>query len=424
MQDVIAAKRDGKANTAEQLAFLAAGAADNTLPDDQLSAWLMAAYINGMRAQETADLTLSMAASGERIDLTGLPKPWVDKHSTGGVGDKTTIVLLPWLAACGLSVVKMSGRGLGVTGGTIDKLGSVPGFRLKLSPQEVKDQAIRIGLALTGQSPQLAPADKRLYALRDSIGAVESLPLIVSSILSKKLAGGANNVVMDVKCGSGAFMQTMEDAKALAASLEEIGKLDGLNITASISDMSQPLGVAVGNAIEVKEAIRVLKGEQGRVADLCCHYVIATLDLVGIKDAEKVADEAMSSGRVLTKAKEWFLAQGADASVFESEEWMVAPSVTEVTSPSNGYISVADARKIGMLAIRMGAGRSHKDQEIDGRVGIELLVEVGDQVAKGDVIGRLHLGEKMSEADCTTKLLEALEFSDTPVSPIPVILQP
>ena len=424
IQEVIAAKRDGKSNTADELNFLAAGAADGSLPDDQLSGWLMAAYINGLSVQETADLTLAMAASGERIDLTGMPKPWVDKHSTGGVGDKTTIVLTPWLAACGLSVVKMSGRGLGVTGGTVDKLGSVPGFRLDLSPDEMKSQAIRIGIALTGQSPRLAPADKRLYALRDSIGAVESLPLIVSSILSKKLAGGADNVVMDVKCGSGAFMRTLDDARALAASLVEIGTLDGLNISASISDMCQPLGTAIGNAIEVKEAIRVLKGERGRVADLCRHYVIKTLNLVGEPDAEGLADEAMLSGKALAKAKEWFAAQGADPMVFESEAWATSPIVKEVRSPHSGYVKTADARKLGMLAIKMGAGREHKDEQIDGRVGIELFAEVGAKIDAGDVIAKLHLAKEELAATCEHDLLLAIEYSDSPVDPIPVILQP
>ncbi len=273
VQNISSKRQQGLGNSRQELRIVADGAADGSLTDEELTAWLKAAYDHPLSPEETAQLTLAMAESGERLDLTGLPKPWVDKHSTGGVGDKTTIVLLPLLAACGLTVVKMSGRGLGITGGTVDKLGSVPGFRLDLSPDEMKEQAGRIGIALTGQTPRLAPADKRLYALRDVTGTVGSVPLIVSSILSKKIAGGAETVILDVKCGSGAFMKTLLKAEALAQALQDTANLCALNLHTSITDMDQPLGHAVGNALEVKEAIRVLKGEEiGRFRDLCLHF--------------------------------------------------------------------------------------------------------------------------------------------------------
>lgn len=386
-QDIIAAKRDGRPNSSAELRFLSKGAADGSLSDEELTAWLKAAYENTLSAAETADLTLAMAESGERLDLAGLPKPWVDKHSTGGVGDKTTIVLLPLLAACGLTVVKMSGRGLGITGGTIDKLGSVPGFRLDLTPEEMISQAEQIGLAITGQTPRLAPADKRLYALRDVSGTVGSVPLIVSSILSKKIAGGAETVVLDVKCGSGAFMKTMPEAQALAQALVETAKLCGLDLHLSITDMDQPLGRAVGNALEVKEAIRVLQGnETGRFRDLCLHFAGKTLAAVG-KGSEEDALRALESGAALEKAKQWFEAQGADLSVFESEDWCTNPVVTEILHEGgSGWVERIDAEAIGQAVLDMGGGRKRKSDEIDPSVGIVMHVEVGDRVEPGQLV--------------------------------------
>ncbi|MCG9894215.1 MAG: thymidine phosphorylase, partial [Fimbriimonadaceae bacterium] len=269
-QQIIAAKRDRRVHSAGEIQAVIRGATDGSWTDDQLAAWLMAAFLNGLNPAETAELTKAMAESGERLDLTGLPQPWVDKHSTGGVGDKTTLVLLPLLASCGLTMVKMSGRGLGKTGGTIDKLESIPGFRTDLSPAEMIAQARMVGCALTGQTPKLAPADGRLYALRGATATVESIPLIVASILSKKMAGGAEVVVLDVKCGRGAFMTELPRARELKAELENVGREAGLKVRALVTDMDQPLGRAAGNALEVKEAIRVLKGEEsGRFTELC-----------------------------------------------------------------------------------------------------------------------------------------------------------
>lgn len=382
---VIAGRRDGGGSSAEELRFLAQGAADGSIPDYQLSAWLMAAYLNPLSAQETADLAMAMAASGERLDLTGLPKPWVDKHSTGGVGDKTTLVLLPLLATCGLTMVKMSGRGLGITGGTVDKLSSVPGFRMDLSPEEMKAQAARIGLAITGQTPRLAPADKALYALRDATGTVASVPLIVSSILSKKIAGGADTVVMDVKCGSGAFMKTLQEAKVLALWLTEIGSKCGLNVKCSITDIDQPLGRTVGNALEVKEAIRVLRGEMGRVRDLCLHFAGVALSATG-NGSSIDAERALDSGAALSKAREWFAAQGADLAVFESEAWCLAPVVTPVLAQEPGWVASIDARAVGQFVVDLGGGRRSKSDAIDPSVGVVFHCEVGDRVEKDQVL--------------------------------------
>jgi pyrimidine-nucleoside phosphorylase len=349
----------------------------------------MAAYLNPLTKQETADLTRAMAESGDRLNLAGLPKPWVDKHSTGGVGDKTTIVLLPLLAACGLTVVKMSGRGLGITGGTVDKLSSVPGFRMDLAPEEMKEQAKRIGVAITGQTPRLAPADKKLYSLRDVTGTVGSVPLIVSSILSKKLAGGAETVVLDVKCGSGAFMKTFPAAQELAKWLREIGQLCGLNLHLSITDMSQPLGWAVGNALEVKEAIRVLKGERGRMREICLHFAGMALTATGRRSASD-AESALDSGAALAKAKEWFAAQGAALDVFENESWCSANVVSEFRADKAGWVSKLDAQTIGQAVVDMGGGRKKKVDEIDPSVGVVLSVEVGDRVERDQVLAVLH----------------------------------
>lgn len=411
--DAISRKRDGRENTEADLRAIAEAAADGSAPDYQLSAWLMAAFLNGLSPRETGRLTRAMAESGERLDLDGLPKPWVDKHSTGGVGDKTTLVILPMLAACGLTVVKMSGKGLGITGGTIDKLGSVPGFRTDLTPEEMKEQAKRIGLALTGQTPRLAPADKALYALRDVTGTVASIPLIASSILSKKIAGGAEMVVLDVKCGSGAFMTDLAEAKKLRTALEEAGAEAGLKIRAYISDMHQPLGRSAGNALEVKEAIRVLKGEKGRFRDLCEHCVGLLLELTGI---ERSPAEVLDSGEALGKAKEWFRAQGGDLAVFENEDWQKASHIEELKHEGPaGWVSEVSAREVGELVIDLGGGRRTKDDEIDPTVGVECLVEVGDRVETGQVLARIYHDE-------LPEIPPFINIESQPVAKRPVIL--
>ncbi len=389
LKDAIARKRDRQENTAKDFRVIAEAAAGSG-PDYQLTAWLMAAFLNGLTPTETALLTLAMADSGERMDLSELPRPWIDKHSTGGVGDKTTLVLMPLLASCGLTVIKMSGRGLGKTGGTIDKLESVPGFRIDLSPEEMKAQAKAIGIALTGQTPRLAPADKTLYALRDATGTVANIPLITSSILSKKIAGGSDTVVFDVKCGSGAFMKSFEEANILRKSLASVGAQAGLRVEALVTDMDQPLGRTIGNALEVKEAIRVLNGQDsGRFTELI--LALAEAALTACDQSPQLARENLESGRALGKAQEWFAAQGGDASVFEGESWQTASHQTSVIHKGDaGWIESLDAEAFGRFAMELGAGRRTKADAIDPTVGIELHVEIGTKVEPGQSIFTIH----------------------------------
>jgi len=423
--DVIATRRDGGVHREEDLRLLADGSADGSIPDYQLSAWLMAAFLNPLSDQETAWLTMAMAQSGDRIDLTGLPKPWVDKHSTGGVGDKTTLVLLPILAACGLTVVKMSGRGLGITGGTVDKLSSIPGFRLDLSPEEMKAQASRIGLALTGQTPDLAPADKTLYALRDVTATVASIPLIVSSILSKKIAGGAETIVIDVKCGSGAFMTDLKEATHLSRLLVSTGDLCGLKVKTSISDMNQPLGSAVGNSLEVAEALAVLSGEAfapptTRFRELCLHYAAETLAASGkcLSESEgrMAAERALDTGAALNKAYEWFKAQGGDADRLP-EAHVVAP-----LSGEGGWVQEVDAEAVGRAVIELGGGRSRKEDVIDLSVGVKLHVQVGQQVGSGGLLAEVHAASDDDAEQALASLKAAIRIGPNPIPEPPLFL--
>ena len=431
-QAIIAARRDGRVHTDQELRFLAQGAADGSIPDYQLAAWLMAAYLNPLNSDETAALTIAMADSGARIDLTGLPKPWVDKHSTGGVGDKTSLVLLPLLAACGLTVIKMSGKGLGITGGTVDKLASIQGMRLDLSPEEMKAQALRIGLALTGQSPNLAPADKTLYALRDVTETVSSIPLIVSSILSKKLAGGAETIVLDVKCGSGAFMKDRSSAETLAQALAETSRKIGLNSRIVLTDMSQPLGAAIGNALEVREAVDVLKPNgvrsgtpSDRFRTLCKRLAAITLHASGICSSEATATEkveqALESGQALHKASEWISAQGG-AFPHDGSRLPQAPHVLTVTASTAGYVSRLDAEHFGRAVVALGGGRLRKDSVIDPAVGIVLHKQVGDAVAKGEALFDIHASGIQEAEGARSTTLEGVTIEDTSVAPPELVL--
>ncbi len=428
-QAVIAARRDGRKHTQEELAHLAKGAGDGSIPDYQLAAWLMAAYLNPLDSEETGWLTMAMADSGERLDLSGLPKPWVDKHSTGGVGDKTSIVLLPLLASCGLTVVKMSGRGLGITGGTVDKLGSIPGFRLDLSPEDMKRQAGRIGLALTGQTPNLAPADKVLYALRDVTATVDSVPLIVSSILSKKLAGGAETVVLDVKCGRGGFMADPDKAGRLAEALSDIGARCGLKIRIAVTDMDQPLGSAVGNALEVREAIRVLEGEDGRFPRLCIALAGLTLEAAGLapsRDAgESRARTALADGSAASKAQEWFVAQGATADPVVDPSCLPAAPLRHTVhhEGESGWVSDIDAGLVGQAVVDLGGGRHTKNDEIDRSVGVESHIEVGTRVEKGAALMTVHAATEAASARARRAVLSAVRISPTSVGSREAILR-
>ncbi len=429
MLDLIVKRRDGQPQVAAEFEYLSKGAAAGTIPDYQLSAWLMAAFLNPFDLSQTAMLTVAMANSGERLDLTGLPRPWVDKHSTGGVGDKTTIVLLPLLAACGLTVVKMSGRGLGITGGTIDKLESIPGMNVDLDPERMKGQALDIGLALTGQTPRLAPADGVLYALRDVTGTIPNLPLIVSSILSKKLAGGAEYVGLDVKCGSGGFMPDPKHATQLASALEQVGQQIGLNVHCQITDMDQPLGRMAGNALEIKEAIRTLQNKpfSPRFHDLCIELAASTLLATGLDTTmaggRAQASSALVEGRALHKAQEWVIAQGGDDLIFQTEDWQVAAIQQDVLwDDAAGWVQRVDAGQVGQTVVDLGGGRKKKTDAINPTVGVETLIEVGDKIAPGQLIFRVHAASHDGAIEAIRKLRAAVQTSPNPVAPRPVVM--
>lgn len=427
--ETIVAKRDGKANSAEQLWNLAQSAGAGTVPDYQLSAWLMAAYLNGLSPKETANLTLAMAESGERLDLSGIPGPHLDKHSTGGVGDKTTLVVLPILASCGVTMVKMSGRGLGITGGTIDKLESIPGFRTDLSPEEMTSQARRIGIALSGQTPRLAPADGALYSLRDVTGTVANISLITASILSKKIAGGAETVVLDVKCGSGAFMKTLPEAEALARSLVETGKLCGLKVSAVITDMDQPLGMAVGNAIEVVEAASCLspvfahnalagnseKDPASRFFLLCIELAGHALQEVGLGD-KSTAEQCVLSGQARAKFQEWMSSQGATIDVSHEVDWSPQKFSSVITYDGpRGWVKKVDAQVIGEVLTSLGGGRAVKTDSIDPTVGIYVHFQVGNEIATGDPSFLVFAKDEKSFLEVRDKLSAAIDVSPEPV---------
>ena len=417
--DVIARKRDGGAHDRAALEAFIGAYTRGEVPDYQVAAWLMAVVWRGMTPQETADLTAVMAASGDVLDLSDLPHT-VDKHSTGGVGDKTTLVLAPLLAELGGTVAKMSGRGLGHTGGTVDKLEAIPGFRSTLDERAFLAQVRAVGVAVTGQSKDLAPADGLLYALRDATGTVASLPLIASSIMSKKLAGGARSLVLDVKVGSGAFMKTEAEARALAEAMVDIGRRAGRNVRAVLSSMAEPLGRAVGNALEVREAIEVLRG--GGPADLRALVVaLATevLDASGLPhDAASVA-AALDDGRAYARFERWIAAQGGDVAALDHLE--VAPGATDWTAPSDGVVAAYDAEAIGRAVQRLGGGRASKGDVLDLGVGLTLHAKVGDAVRAGDALATLHHRDGRGVAEALAALERAVDVREAAVAP-PLVL--
>ena len=432
---IIAKRREGMAHSKEELEFLANGAASGDIPDYQLSAWLMAAYLKPLTDAETGMLTVAMADSGERLDLTGVPKPWVDKHSTGGVGDKTTLVLAPLLAACGLTVVKMSGRGLGITGGTIDKLHAIPGFSSDLTPKKMIAQAKKIGIAVAGQTNHLAPADKALYALRDVTETVSSLPLIVSSILSKKIAGGAETVILDVKCGSGSFNPTREQEEKLADALVSVGKHAGLRVFAGITDMDQPLGRTVGNALEVAEAIEVLtkpeaelRSNTKRFRELCRYYGAIALRVSGVASSSGEAleriEDTLKGGRALEKANEWIKAQGATVD-FGDTTWIPRAAVQlDLHAQIAGCVGKVDARTIGEIALDLGAGRKTKDDEIDLSAGLEIHVKVGDLISQDHKLATIHAATQELADAAMARLIHAIQVQTAPIPPRPILIRP
>lgn len=395
-EEIIEAKRDGLRHSEAEIRAIVGGFAAGRIPDYQMSAWLMAVVIRGLDHDETVWLTDEMARSGRRMDLDGIPGTKVDKHSTGGVGDKTTLVLAPLVAACGVPVAKMSGRGLGHTGGTLDKLESIPGFVVTMDHARFVDQIRTIGLAVMSQSPDIDPADKKMYALRDLTGTVPSIPLIVGSIISKKVAGGADAVVLDVKAGSGAFMKTVEDARALAHELTTTGEALGLRVSTIITDMDQPLGRAVGNALEVAEAIDTLHGRGPEdLFQECLALGSRMLLLAGasddLDDGRAMLVDAMNSGEALRVMRRWVEAQGGDPRVVDDTSLLPSACCTRVVDAhETGWIAHFDAEAVGRAAMVMGAGRARLDDVIDPAAGLVLAAKVGDKVEANAPLAILH----------------------------------
>lgn len=424
--DIIARKRDGYSLTREEIDFFIHGFTRGDIPDYQASAWLMAVFLRGMDARETTDLTLAMAHSGETLDLSGIAPVVVDKHSTGGVGDKTTLVVGPMVAALGLPVGKMSGRGLGFSGGTLDKLESIPGLRVTLTKDEFLHQLKEVGLVIAGQSADLAPADGKLYALRDVTATVESLPLIASSIMSKKIAAGAHVIVLDVKVGRGAFMKSEDQAVALAQAMVEIGQSMNRKVAAVIADMDQPLGNTVGNALEVHEAISTLSGNGPRDLVEHCLAVASQMVLAGKTadpdDARRQLLATLGDGRALAKFQAMIHAQGGDpAVVVEPDRLPHARLVESVPAPRTGYIAAVDAMEVGLTAVDLGAGRLKKGDTIDPAVGIVLHAKIGDLVSQGQPLFTIHANNATLKDAARIRLLAAYRWSDEPVRPPPHI---
>ncbi len=408
MLSLIRKKRDGAALSREETEYMVNAFTRGDIPDYQMSAFLMAVIFKGMDDSEISALTDSMARSGDMLDLSRFGNLSADKHSTGGVGDKTSLIVGPIVAACGGVFAKMSGRGLGHTGGTVDKLESIEGYKTSLSEEEFLSQSERVGIAVIGQTGNLAPADKKLYALRDVTDTVDSIPLIVSSVMSKKIAAGAKNIVLDVKYGSGAFMKNENDAVILAEKMVEIGKRCGRNIAAVISDMDVPLGYAVGNSLEVREAISLLKGAD--IPDLREIVLCLSSELISmifetdIESARASAENALDSGKAYSKFCEWVTAQGG----ILKDDFVVAPIKEDIFAKKSGYISHMDAEKIGRASCELGAGRKKKDDIIDLSAGIMLTKKTGDYVEKGDVIATFH-------TSCNDKLAAAKEFFESSI---------
>lgn len=427
MYDLIMKKRNNEALSTEEIEFFVDGFNKGVIPDYQVSALMMAIYFNKMNDRETVDLTMAMAKSGEMLDLSNIAGKKVDKHSTGGVGDKTSLALIPMVAACGAKVAKMSGRGLGHTGGTIDKLESFPGFSTEISVDTFEKNVEEIGIAIMGQTKELAPADKKLYALRDVTATVDNISLIASSIMSKKLAAGADAIVLDVKTGSGAFMKTIEDSKALANEMVKIGNNAGRKTIAVISDMDQPLGFAVGNALEVKEAIATLNGNGPEDFTTLCMTLGSRMLIAGgyasdESEAKAKLQNAIDSKAALNKLADFVKAQGGDSTfVYEPEKLCHAKDVVKVTAPKSGYISKIICDEVGICSMILGGGRETKESDIDLSVGIILDKKVGDYVEKGDLLATVHSNDETKTKTCIDRLLKAYSFSESPVEKSEII---
>ncbi len=425
--DIIAKKRDRLALTGAEIEYFVQGLTDGTIPDYQVAAWAMAVLLNGMDPRETADLTMAMVRSGQTLNLDEIAPVVVDKHSTGGVGDKTTLAVAPMVAAAGLPVAKMSGRGLGFSGGTLDKLEAIPGYQVGLSIERLIATVHRTGVVVAGQTAQLAPADGILYALRDVTATVPSLPLIASSIMSKKIAAGAHAMVLDVKVGRGAFMTTLDEARELARRMIDIGERVGRRVTAVLSGMDQPLGCAVGNSLEVIEAIETLHGRGP--ADFYEHCLLIggeMLLLAGLaatpEEAQQRLARTVSDGSALARFRDWVAAQGGDARVADDYALLPRANVAlPVAAPRTGYIAALDARTVGETSVVLGAGRTRKEDPVDLDVGIVLSAKIGDRVEQGQTLFTVHAKSEADAADAAERLLAAYAWADAAVPPPPLV---
>lgn len=426
--EIIEKKKKALELSEEEINFFISGMDSGEIADYQVSALLMAIVLKGMSKAETSFLTSAMLKSGEIIDLSEIKGIKADKHSSGGVGDKTSIAIVPLLASCGIKMAKLSGRGLGFTGGTLDKLMSFKGFSSALSEEKFIENVNEYGLAIASQTQNLVPADKKLYALRDVTGTVDSIPLIASSIMSKKLAAGADIISLDVKCGEGALMKNLESARELAAEMVGIGRRAGKRCSAFISDMEEPLGYMVGNALEIKEAIDFLKGEaEPRFKELCMELCAETLMLAGVSETEEEAREKLCenirSGAALNKLRQMVEAQGgATAALDDSSVLITAPVIHEVYAEDEGFVSRVKADTVGLIAMELGGGRAKKDDDIDLRVGIEFNKKRGHSVKKGDLIARIHAKDQGSAVRAEKRLRGAITLSDKPEELPPIIL--
>ena len=423
--ELIERKRDGEELPREELSELILGYSRGDVPDYQMAAFLMAVYFRGLTAAETFALTDAMVRSGETLDLhAALGRKAVDKHSTGGVGDKTSLVVGPIVAACGVPFGKMSGRGLGHTGGTLDKLESIPGFRVEISTEDFLRQVRETGLAIVGQTGDLVPADKKLYALRDVTATVGNISLIAASIMSKKIAAGADAIVLDVKTGDGAFMKTVDEARALARAMIELGEHAGREVVCIVSDMEQPLGRAVGNALEIREAVETLRGEGPAdftelVLD-ACGKLLALSDLgVDAAEGRRRAEAAIADGSALAAYETWIRAQGGDPRL---EALPVAPVVLAVRAPEAGFVTRLGAIAVGMAALHLGAGRSTKTDAIDHAVGVVVERKRGDRVEAGDVLARIHARSDAAAARAAAEVLAAYSFGAVAPEPRPIVI--
>ena len=427
--DIIIKKRDRQELTSQEIEFLINGFTNGDIPDYQASAFAMAVLLNGMTSHETKDLTLAMAHSGQVLDLSKIVDVVVDKHSSGGVGDKTSLSVMPMVAACGLPVGKMSGRGLGFSGGTLDKLESIPGYRVNLTTDEFKQQLKEKGIVLTGQSLDLAPADGKMYALRDVTGTVPSIPLIASSIMCKKIAAGATAIVLDVKVGLGAFMETLDEARQLANLMVDIGQLAGRKTVALLSDMNQPLGNAVGNSLEMIEAIELLRGLAPADYYEHCLHVTAHILVIGQRakdliEGRALAEKCIVDGSALEKFRVLVQAQGGDVSYIDDiSRFRRAKYVDVVNAPRSGFISQVHARLVGEAAVELGAGRTKKGDPVDHAVGFIIHKKVGDKVEAGEPLFEIHATNETKFEEARKAVLAAHKFSDEFVSPLPLFYE-